>query len=280
MGEGVARRRAQMPAGTQAILNARSLEQGHAQLTPHLFRGARVLDVGCGAGSITADIATAVAPGGHALGVDVNHELVVQARARYGELAGLSYRVGDVYGLAVADEFDVVTASRLVQWLDRPAEAIQRMVEVLKPGGVLEILDYDHTQARWGPQLPEEAQHFYSAFLQWRADAGMHNAIAVELPALLAAAGLDRVTSVAAPEECRGGSDGGAADILLWAHVAETRGHQIVASGFLREDERRQAARAFRSWASSPDAIQVLVLASVSGVKRSSVPTASEESPS
>ena len=64
--------RARMPAGTEAILNARSLTTAHLHLASLLQSGFRVLDVGCGTGSITAGIAQAVAPEGHAIGIDIN----------------------------------------------------------------------------------------------------------------------------------------------------------------------------------------------------------------
>jgi ubiquinone/menaquinone biosynthesis C-methylase UbiE len=60
-----ARRRGPLPQ--------RSLETSHRRLAELLRPGMAVLDVGCGAGAITRGIAEAVAPGGHALGLDVTH---------------------------------------------------------------------------------------------------------------------------------------------------------------------------------------------------------------
>ena len=52
--------RARMPEGAHAILNRRNLSNGNRRLKNHLRPGMRILDVGCGSGSMTADIAMAL----------------------------------------------------------------------------------------------------------------------------------------------------------------------------------------------------------------------------
>lgn len=69
-----------MPAGTRAVLDARSLAASHRQLAALLRPGLAVLDVGCGTGAITRGIAEAVAPGGRAVGLDVNAGMIESAR--------------------------------------------------------------------------------------------------------------------------------------------------------------------------------------------------------
>ena len=63
--------------------------------------GQRVLDVGCGPGTITADLAERVAPGA-VVGVDRSAEVIATAVGRAGR-EGLRFEVGDVYDLAVDD---------------------------------------------------------------------------------------------------------------------------------------------------------------------------------
>src|SRR5690349_25086699 len=81
-----------------------------AYLLPHLQQGMSILDVGCGPGTITVDLAELVAPG-RVVGIDSSPEVVEQARAHAAErgVTNVEFRVGDAYALEFADgEFDVV----------------------------------------------------------------------------------------------------------------------------------------------------------------------------
>ena len=84
---GLARRRAHMPAGSAAILDARSLASAHRRLATLLVPRLAVLDVGCGTGAITRGIAEAVGRQGRVVGVDVNGAMIARARAAHGDLA-------------------------------------------------------------------------------------------------------------------------------------------------------------------------------------------------
>ena len=104
-----------MPEGTQRILNARSLQTAHRRLAALLRPGLTVLDLGCGTGAITRDIAAAVTPHRRVVGVDVNAALIEEARRVHGAVSGLSFEVCDVYHLPYQERFDVVyTHSRFV----------------------------------------------------------------------------------------------------------------------------------------------------------------------
>jgi SAM-dependent methyltransferase len=91
----------------------RTAENSAAYLLPSLGRGMDLLDVGCGPGTITVDLAARVAPG-RVLGIDVSDEPLAEARG-LAERAGVdvTFEVGDVYALAwfPADE-------GLDRWLD------------------------------------------------------------------------------------------------------------------------------------------------------------------
>lgn len=62
------------------------------------------------------------------------------------------------------------------------------------PGGRVLVLDYNHEKIAWDPEPPATVRRFYDAFLAWRAEAGMENAIADRLAAMFAQAGLQDVT--------------------------------------------------------------------------------------
>src|SRR5215469_2479787 len=96
--------------------------------------GARVLEVGCGAGLLSVDLAR------RSLGVtaiDPVEAMVVQTRQRV-EQAGvpLSAMLGDANALAFADDtFDVVIALGVLPWLEDPQKAVREMARVTRPGG-------------------------------------------------------------------------------------------------------------------------------------------------
>ena len=267
----VARHRAHMPEGTSVILDARSLATANRRLAEILRpgeilrSGMSILDVGCGTGAITRDIAEAVGPSGRVVGLDVNPGLVARARQSHGGVPGLSFEVADLFALPYRDEFDVVTAARVLQWLADPLRALRAMAGAAKPSGLVLVLDYDHERATWDPAPPESTRGFYAAFLRWRADAGMDNALADHLPALFAAAGLADVASTVQDEVSRRGDPDFAVRVGIWAEVAATRGHQMVADGAISEAERARAEAEYREWVSRDARSQRLYLRAVEG---------------
>lgn len=261
----VSRRRAHMPEGTSVILDARSLVTAHRRLAEILRPGMSVLDVGCGTGAITRGIAEAVGPSGRVVGVDVNPSLIARARQAHGGVPGLAFEVADLFHLPYHDEFDVVTAARVLQWLADPLGALRALTHTARPGGLVLVLDYDHERAAWAPEPPDSMRAFYAAFLGWRAEAGMDNALADHLPALFAAAGLEDVTSTVQDEVSRRGDPDFAARLGMWAEVAATRGHQMVADGAVSESERARAEAEYREWVGRGARSQTLYLRAVEG---------------
>jgi len=136
---------------------SRTAANSAAYLIPHLTHGLRVLDVGAGPGTITADFARLVAPG-EVLGLDRSPEVVAAATALAAEqhLANLSFDTGDIYDLDFPDgTFDVVHAHQVLQHLTDPVEALREMRRVAKPGGIVAVRDADFHGMSWYPELPE-----------------------------------------------------------------------------------------------------------------------------
>jgi SAM-dependent methyltransferase len=134
----------------------RTAENSAAYLLPWLKSGDAVLDVGCGPGTITADLATHVTPG-RVTAMEVTEEALDLARteiARRG-LTTVGFVVGDVHALDFPDDtFDVVHAHQVLQHVGDPVTALREMRRVTRPGGVVAVRDSDYAAFTWFPRLP------------------------------------------------------------------------------------------------------------------------------
>ena len=254
--------RATMPAGPNPILERRTVENANRNLLKFLRPGLTVLDVGCGSGAITRSIAQRTGPTGRVMGVDPNENLIEQARQQAGEMPGLHFQQADVYSFDTNERFDLVTCARTLQWLARPEAALANMKRLVKPGGHLAILDFNHEKISWAPEPPQAMRTFYDAFLQWRRDAGFDNAIADHLKAMLHAIGFTSVQVEDQVEVTQRNEPGFATASRLWAEVAELRGPQLVQAGYITEDQRLLAIADYDNWiATVGESMSVYLLA-------------------
>ncbi|HUY92905.1 MAG TPA: methyltransferase domain-containing protein [Pirellulales bacterium] len=91
--------------------------------------GERILDLGCGAGHLTAQIAER---GAESLGLDASPEMIDQARRNHPERA---FAVADATQFEVAEPFDAVFSNAVLHWVKPPEKAVERITAALKPGG-------------------------------------------------------------------------------------------------------------------------------------------------
>jgi SAM-dependent methyltransferase len=121
-----------------------------AELKPHM----RILDVGCGPGTITAGLADRV-PQGHVTGIDTAPDVLEQAREFAAGRGNLDFTTGDVYALGYPDDtFCVVHAHQVLQHLSDPVAALREMKRVTKPGGLIAVRDGDYGAMAWYPDTP------------------------------------------------------------------------------------------------------------------------------
>jgi trans-aconitate methyltransferase len=97
-----------------------------------------VLDVGCGDGRITAEIARRV-PAGRVLGIDTSPNMIAACTEAFRSRANLSFRVADVMTFAVEEAFDAAVSFSALHWVPDLRAAISRVRDALKPGGTLLI---------------------------------------------------------------------------------------------------------------------------------------------
>jgi ubiquinone/menaquinone biosynthesis C-methylase UbiE len=109
------------------------------QLGP--LEGRHVLDVGCGPGDDTREVAELVGPSGRVVGVDRSEGMLAEARRRGGAVEFLQ---GDVYALPFEDEtFDRVRLKLVRMHLPELDAADDELVRVLRPGGRIAVFDLD-----------------------------------------------------------------------------------------------------------------------------------------
>ena len=122
----------------ESELALRTAAKEAAFFLPLLRAGMRVLDLGCGPGSITLGFAQAVAPG-EAVGVDLQPSQVAQAQALSvaWRVTNAHFEVADVYSPPFPDGFfDAVFAHAVLMHLREPVRALEEVRRVLRPGGI------------------------------------------------------------------------------------------------------------------------------------------------
>jgi ubiquinone/menaquinone biosynthesis C-methylase UbiE len=108
--------------------------------------GMRVLDVGCGTGVVTRDVAERVGPGGAVVGVDPSRALLAVARRRAKAWPGArpTFRHGDGLALPFAPaSFDVSLAVTVLLHVPAGDRVLNEMIRVTRPGGRVAVLDQD-----------------------------------------------------------------------------------------------------------------------------------------
>lgn len=241
---------------TNKIFDNRSVETDYATLIPILRKGLRVLDVGCGTGAISNGIAKLVGPTGCVIGIDNSEKFIVSGKESYLKTSNLELIHSDIFNYHQDEKFDLVVSARTLQWLSNPRDALIKMKSLLKPGGQVSILDYNHEKLEWHPQPPESMQVFYNAFLKWRADAGMNNHIADDLADYFSEAGFNAIEVFNSDESYNKSDRNFIERIGIWSKVAHLK--QLVEEGYITEDLRLKAIEEYDHWIQT-DALQMVM---------------------
>lgn len=230
----------------------RTVANSAAYLRPYLVEGMRVLDVGCGPGTITAEFGQLVGAQGTVLGIDVSDDVIDIANTEP-HPRNVEFDVSDLYDPALPERaFDVVHAHQVLQHLEDPVAALRRMNDLAKPGGVVAARDVDFGASL---QFPESTglDHWLTLFGRLtrhnggEPDAGrrlLHWANAAEFVDVKPSAS---VWCFATPAEREWWGD-------LWAErvTHSTFAHQAVENRFATEQELQSMADAWREWSVDP----------------------------
>jgi len=209
--------------------------------------GMRCIDVGCGGGEVTMEIARLVAPGGSVVGVDMDEVKLALARhaAAARELGNVEFRALDVRDWDEPGGYDVVYTRFLLQHLSQPDSLLRRMWSAIAEGGVLIVEDADFDG--WCCDPPNEGfalfTDAYQRVLQRR---GGDHAIGRKLHRYFLAAGIpDPQMMLVQPVHQ------GEAKTLAWSTL-EATADAIIAEGLTTADELAGALSSLRAFTDDP----------------------------
>ncbi|MBX3309920.1 MAG: class I SAM-dependent methyltransferase [Cryobacterium sp.] len=233
----------------------RTVENSAAYLAPFLHSGTTVLDVGCGPGTITIDIAAMVSPA-RVVGVDASEQVIERATelAAERDVDNVEFVVGNAYELDYEDEsFDVVHAHQVLQHLSDPVRVLREFRRVRAADGIVAARDVDYGACFWFPDSEGLDRWLELVRAVYRSnntepDAGRR------LKSWAMDAGFADVVSTASVWGFNS-----EADREWWGSMWETRILQsalavdAIDAGLAHQDDLIDISRAWRDWINDPD---------------------------
>jgi SAM-dependent methyltransferase len=231
----------------------RTAENSAAHLLPLLRPTDHLLDIGAGAGTITADLARIVAA---VTATEIGPDELELTRATLAErgVQNVDLCTADIHALPFDDaHFDVTHAHQVLQHVADPVQALREMARVTKPGGIVAVRDSDYAGFCWWPEIPalDTWLRLYRAVA--RANGGEPDA-GRRLLSWAHAAGLADVTATsstwcfATPAE-RAWWGGMWADRILDSAITR----QLTESGLATDAVLHEISDAWREWAADGD---------------------------
>jgi 2-polyprenyl-3-methyl-5-hydroxy-6-metoxy-1,4-benzoquinol methylase len=158
----------------------------------------RLLDVGCGPGTLTVSFASHLPPTAHIIGTDISSSVLSRAADHASEkgVANVEFKEADIYTLSSTfpndqDKFDVVHAHQVFCHLNNPLPALQSMLSICKPGGIIALRESD---LRMQTIHPETAglRTSHDCLMQYHKSTGGSTSLGTELVSLAMKAGIPR----------------------------------------------------------------------------------------
>ena len=241
----------------RGALARRTLSSHGAFLIEHLEPGMRVLDIGCGPGSITRDIAARVAPGG-VTGIDTDEGRLEIARqgAAEASLEHLTFELGDANALVFDDaSFDVVFMHAVLQHVADPLAILKECRRVLRPDGIVGVGDTDLSAVVVYPTNPT-LDAYFDYLVRLRAHEGGSPNVGRQLRAMLHDAGFEAsLVSLDASTDGDAQSVPRSAEAFASPLEATPLVAYVEAHGIASREDLKRMAQAWRDWGAQPGAI-------------------------
>lgn len=220
-----------------------------------------LLDVGCGPGTLTTDLAARVTPG-RVVGVDVSADVIAQARehAHAQGVGNVSFVVGDFRTANLASaSFDIVHAHQLLHHLADPVAALQTMAKLARPGGIVAAREVDYSAMTWAP-ADNRLDRWLAMILEvtrrngGEPNAGLHLLRWAQQARLHIVGYTTSTWTFATPQERVWWA-------RLWADrtVASAFAEQAVSYGIATPQELAEVAQGWRLWAEHDEGVLIVL---------------------
>jgi ubiquinone/menaquinone biosynthesis C-methylase UbiE len=217
-----------------------------------------ILDIGCGPGTITVDLATYV-PEGRVVGLERAGAVLGQARALAAErgVENIEFVEGDANSLTYADNtFDVVVCHQVLQHVKDPVGILREMRRVAKSGGIVAARESDYGSFTWYPEV-EGMEEWKSLYIKLAAhnggepNAGRMMHVWAKQAGFAAGSVTSTVSSwcYSTPEEVAWWSG-------LWAErtVASSFADTAIESKIATKEKLEEVAQTWKRWGGEEDA--------------------------
>ena len=146
--------------------------------------GERIIDIGCGPGFLSKDMAAAVGPTGCVVGIDISEDLISFA-TRHNISDRIEYRIGDATALPVgATQFDVAVSTQVLEYVPDADAALREIARVLQPSGRAFIVDTDFDSWIWYATDAERMERIMKGWETHCADARLPRTLIPRLRAV------------------------------------------------------------------------------------------------
>jgi len=213
--------------------------------------GSACLDVGCGGGDVTFDLARAAGPTGRAVGVDLDRAKLELARRESDErgIPNVAFEARDVADWKPAETFDVVFARFVLTHLADPGALVSTLRRHIHRGGALIVEDIDFRGHFAEPDCPA-LRKFVALYTQSVRNRGGDPNLGPRLPGLLRDAGFEDVRlKLVHPVALQGGIK------LLTCVTLESIAEAVLADDLITEDELRRTTDDLYAFARDPSTV-------------------------
>ena len=148
--------------------------------------GSRVLEAGCGVGAQTSTLARN-SPDALITSVDISEVSVTEAKRKAAAegLTNVQFEQADIFNLTYGpDSFDHIFVCFVLEHLSRPVEALHALINHLRQGGTITVIEGDHGSAYFHPDS-EDARRAIRCQVELQRRAGGNAMIGRDLPAVV-----------------------------------------------------------------------------------------------